>query len=157
MSPSSQPANPPLAALGTRLRAQRKRHGLSAVTVAEAAGLSRMTLHRIERGEPSVAMGAYMSAATALGLQLALTGSPEPHEARRTAPSAAVQPIRLADFPQLRRLAWQMNDSAELAPAEALSLYERNWRHIDADALEPHEWALIESLAAAAGGGRLLV
>jgi transcriptional regulator with XRE-family HTH domain len=32
---------------------------VSATTAAEAAGMSRMTLHRIERGEPSVTMGAY--------------------------------------------------------------------------------------------------
>ena len=47
-----------LLALGEQLRAQRKRLGVSATTAAEAAGMSRVTLHRIERGEPSVTMGA---------------------------------------------------------------------------------------------------
>ena len=49
---------PRLQALGERIRAQRKQHRLSAATAAEAAGMSRVTLHRIERGEPSVTMGA---------------------------------------------------------------------------------------------------
>ncbi len=155
--PAAPAAIAPLAALGSRLRAQRKQHGLSAVTAAEAAGLSRMTLHRIERGEPSVAMGAYMNVVAALGLALALTGTDE-HRGDEPAPArAAPQSIRVGDYPQLRRLAWQMNQNAQLTPAEALSLYERNWRHVEPAALRPHERALIESLAAAAGGGRLLV
>ncbi|MFG6415730.1 helix-turn-helix domain-containing protein [Roseateles sp. DC23W] len=43
--------------LGARIRAQRQRQRVSATHAAEAAGLSRVTLHRIERGEPSVTMG----------------------------------------------------------------------------------------------------
>ena len=58
--------------LGERIRAHRKRHKINATTAAEAAGMSRVTLHRIERGEPSVAMGAYMSAITTMGLELEL-------------------------------------------------------------------------------------
>ena len=72
-----------LVALGKRIRAHRKLHKVSAVSAAEAAGMSRVTLHRIERGEPSVTMGAYMSATAALGLQLDMT---DPQE-RRGRPS----------------------------------------------------------------------
>ena len=46
-----------LASLGQRIRARRKQHKVTATTAAEAAGMSRVTLHRIERGEPSVTMG----------------------------------------------------------------------------------------------------
>ena len=40
-----------LASLGERIRVARKRQRVSAVAAAQAAGISRVTLHRIERGE----------------------------------------------------------------------------------------------------------
>jgi transcriptional regulator with XRE-family HTH domain len=145
-----------LAALGERLRTERKRLGVSAVTAAEAAGMSRVTLHRIERGEPSVTMGAYANAAAALGLALNLAGPPPAVPSRSE--KASVPPrIRLADYAQLERLAWQYQGATEVTPAEALNLYERNWRHIEQAALAPHERALIHSLVASLGGSRLLV
>jgi hypothetical protein len=33
-----------------------------------------------------------------------------------------------------------------LTPSEALSIYERNWRHLDVKALEPREQQLIDAL-----------
>ena len=145
-----------LLALGEQLRAQRKHLGVSATTAAEAAGMSRVTLHRIERGEPSVTMGAYFNAAVALGLDLGVIGAPAREPAR--GPAAGVPaPIRLADYPQLKRMAWQFQDASSVTPAEALSLYERNWRHIEQGALAPHERTLIQQLVASLGGSRLLV
>ena len=41
------------------LRALRQELKVSTRETAEAAGLSRVTLHRIERGNPSVTVGAY--------------------------------------------------------------------------------------------------
>lgn len=145
-----------LAAVGARLRAERKRLGVNAVTAAEAAGMSRVTLHRIERGEPSVTMGAYANAAAALGLTLGVAGAPTavPSHAR---PARVPQAIRLADYPQLARLAWPSPGVTEIAPAEALNLYERNWRHIEQSALAPRERALIDGLVTLLGGSRLLV
>ena len=151
-----------LAAIGARIRAQRKRLKVAAGTAAEAAGMSRVTLHRIERGEPSVTMGAYLSAVEALGLELALN-DPQARAAAAESESAAVAgrglpaTIRLDDYPQLRRLAWQRSGTSGITPAEALSLYERNWRHVEPDLMEPGERALVEALALRLGGGRLLV
>ena len=145
-----------LVALGKRIRAHRKRHKVSAVSAAEAAGMSRVTLHRIERGEPSVTMGAYLSAITALGLQLDLTDPQERTAGVHEVPAVPAS-IRLEDHPQLARLAWQLHGVTEVTPAEALSLYERNWRHVDPDHMEPRERALLQALAATLGGGRLLV
>ena len=145
-----------LVALGEQLRAERKRLGVSATTAAEAAGMSRVTLHRIERGEPSVTMGAYANAAAALGLALGVAGPP-PAVPGRDRKASVPQRIRLADYPQLERLAWQYQGAAEVTPAEALNLYERNWRHIEQDALAPNERALVHSLVASLGGSRLLV
>ena len=48
--------------------------------------------------------------------------------------------------PQLKRLAWQVHGAETLRPAEALDIYERNWRHVDKAALQAHERALIDAL-----------
>ena len=104
-----------LLALGEKLRAQRKRLGVSATTAGEAAGMSRVTLHRIERGEPSVTMGAYLSAIDALGLGFDVTALGERPKHSPVAPSLPTQ-IRLADYPELQRLAWQLQGVAELSP-----------------------------------------
>lgn len=144
-----------LRALGERIRAHRERQKVSATVAAEAAGMSRVTLHRIERGAPSVTMGAYLSAIDAVGLQLELR---DPQARPAVAPIARLpERVRLADFPQLKRLAWQLHDADELSPADALNLYERNWRHVDQSCMEPAERALVQSLVDQLGGGRLLV
>lgn len=144
-----------LRALGKRLRAHRERQKVSATVAAEAAGMSRVTLHRIERGEPSVTMGAYLSAIDAVGLQLELR---DPQARPATLHSASLPDrVRLADFPQLKRLAWQLHEVDELSPADALNLYERNWRHIDRSGMEPTERAFLQALVDQLGGGRLLV
>jgi hypothetical protein len=36
--------------------------------------------------------------------------------------------------------------SGELTPLEALDIYQRNWRHVDEPALQPHERQLIHAL-----------
>jgi len=145
-----------LGALGLGIRARRKALGVSAQAAAEAAGMSRVTWHRIEGGEPSVTMGAYLNALGALGLEIQVA---EPVPAAAVRPEAPALPRRivLADYPQLRRLAWHVPGLKELTPAEALNLYERNWRHLDAEALGPEERALIDALRQQQGGGRLLV
>lgn len=139
---------------GRHIHARRKALKISAVTTAEAAGMSRMTLHRIERGEPSVTMGAYMNALAALGLGVEVIA---PFESRAgeiaTAPSAPTPTtsVRVADFAQLRRLAWQLPADAELTPEEAWGTYERNWRHADPSALEDKERRLLAELARTLG------
>lgn len=60
--------------------------------------------------------------------------------------------VHLADYPQLRDLAWNRTD--EYIPAkEAFQLYERNWRFVEPDHLDPEERALINRLKARFGGG----
>ena len=142
--------------LGARLRARRKRLRVSATTAAEAAGMSRSTWHRVERGEPSVTIGAWLGACAALGLELQLVERRAP---RARSPNARALPraIRLADYPELRRLAWQLKGVRALPPQEALQLYERNWRHVDQAALVPLERELLGQLAARFRNGRLLV
>jgi transcriptional regulator with XRE-family HTH domain len=137
--------------LGARLRTKRKELRLSAVTTAEAAGMSRVTLHRIERGEPSVAIGAYLSVVESLGLKLELS-NPEDRP-RLVLP----ENIRPRDYPQLKKLAWQLREDQELLPEEALAVYERNWRHLEPKKLDRKERALIKALLEAFGRKRPLV
>lgn len=145
-----------LGGLGQRIRARRKTLGVSAQAAAEAAGMSRVTWHRIEGGEPSVTMGAYLNALDALGLEIQVA-TPMPAAATSAEKLPVPAHITLADYPQLRRLAWHVPGLKELTPAEALNLYERHWRHLDRQALTPEEASLIEALKGAQGGGRLLV
>ncbi|MEX8519156.1 MAG: hypothetical protein AB3X44_11660 [Leptothrix sp. (in: b-proteobacteria)] len=65
--------------------------------------------------------------------------------------------IRLADFPQLRQLAWHIPGATELSPPEALNIYERHWRHLDLDRMDPHERELLDALRRTLGRGYLLV
>lgn len=55
-------------ALGQRLRLARLRRKLSTVLFAERMGVSRDTLHRLEKGDPNIALGTYMRALRVLGL-----------------------------------------------------------------------------------------
>ncbi|MDD2734740.1 MAG: helix-turn-helix transcriptional regulator [Desulfuromonadaceae bacterium] len=158
------PAKPPitssiaaehLIALGQQIRTHRKALRISATTAAEAAGMSRVTLHRIEKGEPAVTMGAYVNTMAALGLNFGLV---TPAESIETHPEVSREGwiparIRLIDYPQLKQLAWQVQGADTLSPKEAWDIYERNWRHLDGQALTVNEQQLIDALHVAFGGG----
>lgn len=139
-----------LQSLGEAVRRQRKQLQIAAASVAQAANMSRQTLNRIEHGEPSVTMGAYVNALRALGLELQVVTTAPPVTADREANA-----VRLADYPQLQQLAWH-RQGATLTEEEAFALYERNWRHIDRSALEPAERDLIARLVQRHGKGALL-
>lgn len=55
--------------MGENIKLARKRRKLTAVQVAERADMVRTTLYQIEKGNPSVAMGAYFNVLRVLGLQ----------------------------------------------------------------------------------------
>lgn len=57
-----------LAALGQRLKDARLRRRFSMETVCARAGTSRPTLAKVEKGDPSVAMGVYLQVLRVLGL-----------------------------------------------------------------------------------------
>ncbi|MHB8666939.1 MAG: helix-turn-helix domain-containing protein [Burkholderiales bacterium] len=63
-----------LSALGERLRFARIRRKFSAEVVAKRAGVSRMTLYRIESGDPMVALGSYARVLAVLQLDADLDG-----------------------------------------------------------------------------------
>lgn len=55
--------------MGENIKLARKRRKLTTSQVAERAGIARSTLYLIEKGEPSVAFGAYFNVLRVLGLQ----------------------------------------------------------------------------------------
>ncbi len=151
------PAKPPfinqaaaetLVTIGLRIRAHRKAMRISATAAAEAAGISRVTLHRIENGEPAVTFGAYINAVQVLGLKLDIGGANAETSAVPEGDRIGWIPvrIRLQEYPELKRLAWHIHGVDDLTPVEALGIYDRNWRHLDPTVLTPAEHNLIDGL-----------
>ena len=64
----SLPARKALQKLGADIRDARLRRHISTAIMAQRAFLSRMTLHRLERGDPSVSMGNYATVLFVLGM-----------------------------------------------------------------------------------------
>lgn len=150
--PSPTSVTEQLAALGAHIRTRRKTLRVSATALAEAAGMSRVSVHRIEQGEPSVTMGAYMNVLAALGMSFSAEAAGESTpNVDDDKPGWLPARIALADYPQLKQLAWQVQGMDELTPREALGIYERNWRHLDEAALLPRERNLIDALRLALG------
>lgn len=58
-----------LTQMGGNIKLARKRRKLTTSQVAERAGIARSTLYLIEKGKPSVAMGAYINVLRVFGLQ----------------------------------------------------------------------------------------
>lgn len=55
--------------MGEHIKLARKRRKLTTIQVAERADMARSTLYLVEKGDPSVAMGAYFNVLRVLGLQ----------------------------------------------------------------------------------------
>ena len=142
-----------LADIGQLIRQHRKSFKITANAAAETAGISRVTLHRIEKGEPTVSMGAYLNVISALDLSLPLSAKTD-IESTANADSVGKLPVRLSlsDYPQLKELAWHVRGVDELSLVEAHSIYERNKRFLDSENLSDSEQALIELLGVAFEG-----
>jgi transcriptional regulator with XRE-family HTH domain len=132
-----------LANLGQKILLQRKSLKVSADSTALASGISRITLHRIEKGEPGVSMGAYISVIEALGLHLDLSKK-DLRKYSKTSYILDLKKIPIKDYPQLKQICWQLSDDAVLTAVEAKSTYERNERFIYFQLLDEKEKSLIE-------------
>ncbi|MEG3190932.1 helix-turn-helix domain-containing protein [Lysobacter sp. D1-1-M9] len=128
-------------ALGNALRTARQAEGLTQAQLAQRAGIARQKLIQLEQGKPGVAMAAYTAALDALGLQLAL----QPTQ------------LRITDYPQLKRLAWNRPGDDLVTERDALALYERNWRLVDQEQMPARERELLQRLVQKHGGGILHV
>lgn len=58
-----------LSQMGEHIKLARRRRKLTTIQVAERAGIARSTLYLIEKGDASVAFGAYFNVLRVLGLQ----------------------------------------------------------------------------------------
>jgi transcriptional regulator with XRE-family HTH domain len=136
--------------LGAKITAQRKALGVRAQAAARSAGISRVTLHRIEKGETSVSLGAYLQVCHALGLNLGILtadGGWATRDQRSINPLTSEGPhIRVGDYPQLTTLAWQLDGDALLTDEEVRGIYERNKRFLEIEKLNTHERALMQRL-----------
>jgi transcriptional regulator with XRE-family HTH domain len=136
--------------LGAKIAAQRKAVGVRTQSAARSAGISRVTLHRIEKGETSVSLGAYLQVCQALGLHLGIL-TPDGEQALHSQPQKNPLVfdglhIRIGDYPQLTALAWQLDVNTLLSDEEARSLYERNKRFLDIQNINDHERELMQRL-----------
>jgi len=57
-----------LETMGENIKLARKRRSLTTLQVSERAGIDRTTLYHIEKGNPSVSLGAYFNVLRVLGL-----------------------------------------------------------------------------------------
>jgi hypothetical protein len=99
-------------------------------------------------------MGGYFNAMAALGIDFGII---EPVDSSANGPGNDLKNmiparIRLADYPELKKLAWQVHGTDTLTPIEALSIYERNQRYMDTGNLNEQEQQLIEALKLGLGG-----
>jgi hypothetical protein len=60
-----------------------------------------------------------------------------------------------ADYPELKLLVWNRDPARPIEAEEAFQLYERNWRHVDAERLTSKEAELIEMLTTEFGRGHM--
>lgn len=142
----SRDSSDTLESLGRAIRKRRKELGVSVIATAEAAAMSRVTLHRIEKGEPSVTIGAYANAMAVVGLRLSAGTAGQSGCGDADAGLRIPAQIRLSEYPQLRQLAWHVQGTDELSARAAWQIYDRNRRHLDTESLEFHERDLIEAL-----------
>lgn len=155
--------------LGARLRMARKRRNLSAEHVAAAAGITRVTLNRLEVGEPAAAtLGTLTKVMGVLGLAgdlvLLARDDKRGHQIRdeqllQKKMPALPRLIALKDLPHLRDVAaWHIrNEDAKFTPTEAFELYERNWRYIEPHLIVGKEARLLAQMTKMVGKGVLLV
>lgn len=139
--------------IGQLIKQHRKSFKITANAAAQTAGISRVTLHRIEKGEPTVSMGAYLNVVSALDLNLHLSGKGN-RGYQANVNDVDTLPVRLSfsNYPQLKELAWHVQGVDELSLVEAHSIYERNKRFLDIENLSDSEQKLIELLGVAFEG-----
>ncbi|MFA6231287.1 MAG: helix-turn-helix domain-containing protein [Rhodanobacter sp.] len=127
--------------LGATLRAERKQQGLTQIEVARRAGIGRQKLIQVEQGKPGVALAAYAATMGALDL----------------VPTVKPAEVRIAEYPQLKRLTWNRPGTDMIAERDALALYERHWDLVDVDQLTTQEHSFVQRLADKYGHGVLHV
>jgi len=78
MKKNTKIVNDAFVEIGEYIKTWRKIYALKAAQVAERAGISLGTLHKIENGDPSVSTAAFLEVARSLGLLDSLADSLDP-------------------------------------------------------------------------------
>ncbi|MCL1834848.1 MAG: helix-turn-helix domain-containing protein [Oscillospiraceae bacterium] len=78
MKTNTKIVNDAFAEIGEHIKTWRRLYKLKASQVAERAGISQGTLHKIESGDHSISTSAFLEVARSLGLLDALTESLDP-------------------------------------------------------------------------------
>jgi len=119
--------------LGERLRTARLRRRFSAELVAQRCGVTRQTLTRVEKGDPSVTIGVYMRVLGVLNMEKDLT--------QLAAVDPVGQRIRDAEISKPRRQRAPKREIASVVgPAEKGNVgAENNWSVADIDHLDKDE------------------
>ncbi len=154
-----------LVELGKIIQLRRKALEVRSQIAADTAYISRGTLRRIEKGEPSVSIGSYLKVCKVLGIELiTLETNTRTDQLNQCSTLLGFDPHRLDEeqiviqhYPQLKELVWQLRDDAMVFPRDALNIYERNWRFLDLSTMTQQEKYLIEQLKNQVGNGFLLV
>ncbi|MCP5463880.1 MAG: helix-turn-helix domain-containing protein [Deltaproteobacteria bacterium] len=140
------------------IQKERKERKVSAQALAESIQVSRLTVHRLEQGKPSVSVGVFIKALSALDLTCRVQDKKEGFESPSQSDALVIPAqIPLKDYPELRTLAWHVQGSQFLKPMQAFQIYDRNQRHLDKVNLEEKESRLIEALYLAFEGEEIHV
>ncbi len=98
--------------LGENIKLARLRRKLGTEQVAERAGISRATLWQIEKGTPSVAMGAYFQVLFALGMEDDFLKLAEDDQLGRKLQDAGLVPKERAPKKKLSKASNKKNNSS---------------------------------------------
>ena len=126
--------------IGRHIRELRERLGVSQTDTAMAAGVSRVTLYRVERGNLSVTLGAYLNILDALGERLTADAAVD------TTPELRPGEVRVGDYPQLKLVTWSVRPDTPLTRKEAHHQYVQHWDLVDAKNMTDDERMFVDGL-----------
>ena len=129
--------------------AQRGRPKTSKLSRAEQLRRSQRAKRRRDRAAGLVTIQLKLPRATAEKLRALARGGDAAERLDELLENAVV---RLADYPALSQIAWNRSEPL-ISARDAFGLYERNWRFVNPDRLDPAERELIDRLKEQFGAG----
>lgn len=136
-----------LKVIGEKIKAERKRLKLPQADTAEASGIDRRTLGRIEKGQSSVTIGAYVTVMNGLNIKLTATTPVDAlKEEKQHREQFLPLLINLNEYRALRDCAWHITGEDFVEPSVAYRLYQERITLIDRKLLADKEIALMAAL-----------
>ena len=111
--------------VGCKVQQFRKSHKLTQAILAESLEIDRRTLAKLERGDLTISLGTALHILRNLGFAVTVY-SPSEKETADEALDKHYLPmqINLADYPVLKRCAWQLKAEDSVTPPIAYKLYQ---------------------------------